>query len=436
MNENSLVKSLGNVPANKQDVGLLGKLIAIFYVIKFAFWILRKLFDFFLSERKALNDYARKKEFLEYKNDLKQKRQRQMIDVEPIEVSVQNVGEPRRVNDMLDKSSAELEYIFGKFFEKGEINILAGRTSVGKTYALYHILYCIADGTPSGMLGKDMDNHPFCSNLVIAYLGESSVSDVKSRFADHPKLLIFTKEDCSLLNKNLDYLLLNIRNQIAKLHDNTSCTIGLDNLSKLCDESSDWTRVGRFYSGLESIIAEAKKRNVIVSVILVCHTSKDSKYPSLGNFQGLQNKVNLCKNIVEIFPCGLGKEYKMLVPLKCKYDNTLEDKAFIIKQYKSEYEPQKLFEFCQMMDLNEALSLTKNMPEKSTPSSPVVEDVANSDIISVEKKGKGRPQTVSDDVILDISIDIKNGMTQSEACNNHAVSRSTYTSRAKALGLI
>lgn len=361
--------------------------------------------------------------------------------------SSNNADAPKRVSEMSAHTSVGLEYILGKFFEKGEISMLCGRTSMGKTYALYHILYSIAAGTSSGLFDDEIQNGTHVPNQVIAYLGESSESDIRSRFADHPNLRIFTKAQCAEFEQDVDKLVASVRNQVTNLNEGTDCTIGLDNMAKLCNESSNWTKVDKLYNGLESVIAEAKKRNVTVSVILIAHTNTDSKKPSLSNFKGLQSKVNLCKNILEIYPCGLGSEYKMLIPLKCKYDNNLQEKAYIIKQYKSDVEPQKLFEFVETMDLNDALNLGNVSATGSTLINSGADDTYEDDIdelavdgdghiyghsleeLVVGSKGKGRPKSVSDETIQAITNDIQNGMSKNAACKKYHVSRDAYNYR-------
>lgn len=346
-----------------------------------------------------------------------------VYDCKEITSADEKIDTPKRVKDMNGRSAVESEYILGKFFEKGEISILCGRTNTGKTYALYHILYGIADGKSSGLFDGALENDDKEPNQVIAYLGESSETDICNRFADHPNLRIFSKEQCAELNQDIDKLVTSIRKQVAQLANGTNCTIGLDNMAKLCDESSNWTNVDKLCNGLENVISEAKKRDITVSVILIVHTNTDSKRPSLKNFKGLQNKINLCKNILEIYPCGLGKEYKMLVPLKCKYDNTLEEKAFVIKQRKSNDKPQVLFEFVKSMILDEALNL-----ERKDDAETEVE-VKDEEILIDEKKRRGRPRRTSDDTIKMISEDVKNGMSESAACLKHNLPRSTYKSR-------
>ncbi|MBQ0155279.1 MAG: hypothetical protein KBT22_01735 [Bacteroidales bacterium] len=397
-----------------------------------------------VEESRVQESPAEKKwrEFIE-----QQEAQKKMMEAEVVISSSNNADAPKRVSEMSAHTSVGLEYILGKFFEKGEISMLCGRTSMGKTYALYHILYSIAAGTSSGLFDDEIENGTHVPNQVIAYLGESSEGDIRSRFADHPNLRIFTKEQCAEFEQDVDKLVASVRNQVANLNEGTDCTIGLDNMAKLCNESSNWTKVDKLYNGLESVIAEAKKRNVTVSVILIAHTNTDSKKPSLSNFKGLQSKVNLCKNILEIYPCGLGSEYKMLIPLKCKYDNNLQEKAYIIKQYKSDVEPQKLFEFVETMDLNDALNLGNVSATGSTLINSGADDTYEDDIdelavdgdghiyghsleeLVVGSKGKGRPKSVSDETIQAITNDIQNGMSKNAACKKYHVSRDAYNYR-------
>lgn len=84
----------------------------------------------------------------------------------------------------------------------------------------------------------------------------------------------------------------------------------------------------------------------------------------------MKNKGNLCKNILEIFPHPTDNQCKLLVPTKCKYDDTLQEKAFIVRRFKSEDEPYKLFEYVETKDLNEALEDTKKATEKKSAGAP------------------------------------------------------------------
>lgn len=366
---------------------------------------------------------------------------------------------PKPISELVfNQRDSEIRYLFARFFEVGTISILAGRTNCGKTYLLYHILYTIAEGLPSGLVDDELDNNEFLSE-VVAYMGESTVADLQSRYKSHPNLRIFHGDDCALFGTDVDLLVKSIKECVDK-KTSGQIVIALDNLKKLIGEARDYTKFESLRVKLETVIAEAKMRGVTVSVILVVHTVPDAKTPNINNLGGVKSKTEMTKNIVEMFPLEkLGKEYTMLVPIKCKYDNTLSEKGFIIKQYKSDNEPEKLFERVATMDWEKAVQLkSKDIDELSpetyklsvnsnsvaTDSSLSSSSVSTNTPIALSlvttntpvSSSVGRPQTVSEDVILDISIDIQNGMTQKEACSKHAVPRSTYTSRAKALGLI
>jgi hypothetical protein len=346
---------------------------------------------------------------------------------------------PKSIEELeFNPRNSEIRYLLAHFFEAGTISILAGRTNCGKTYLLYHILYAIAEGFPSGLVDDELDRNEFMAE-VVAFLGESSVADLRSRFPSHHSIRVIPSGDCALLETDVDRLVQSIKD-IVDNKQKGHLVVALDNLKKLIGEGRDYSKFELLRPKLEGVIADAKKRDVTVSVIMVAHTDPGAKTPGVDNLGGAKSKVEMTKNIVEIFPMEkLGNEYVMLVPIKCKYDNTLSENGYIIKQYKSKDEDEsgKLFERVGTMKWAKALKLknTKELkmcfPEKADLFDSSSSDVANAQIIA----NVGRPKKVSDDYIFKIADDIKAGMSQSDACSKYGVARSTFLSRAKSLGL-
>lgn len=411
-----------------------------------------------MKEREQLSRLKREERELESmlrKDELEQKRLFKMQSLRSMEENsmsgVSDSGEkveivPKSIDDLeINSRNSEIRYLFAHFFEAGTISILAGRTNCGKTYLLYHILYAIAHGFTSGLVDDELDRNEYMSE-VVAFLGESSVADLKSRFPSYPSIRVIPGDDCALLGTDVDSLVKSIK-EIVDEKKSGHLVVALDNLKKLIGEARDYSKFELLRSKLEAVIAEAKKRGVTLSVIMVAHTDPDAKTPSLANLGGAKSKVEMTKNIVEMFPLpNLGGQYVMIVPIKCKYDNTLSENGYIIKQYKSEGEPEKMFERVGTMEWAKALKLkpkdlVKCFPEKadlfvSSSSDANTQVAATYGATNTQVTANvGRPQSVLDDDILNIAIAIDNGMSQTAACAQYNVPRSTYSGRAKALGL-
>lgn len=366
-----------------------------------------------------------KTKLYDYKKNVNEKRE----EVEEAEINKMAESEPiESINDVLSTPCEEEKNLVGPIFPYGGITLLAGEKGLGKTSLITQALFQL-----SGSKEHELFPETKIDNIqqVVYFDYELTKEQFKNRYKNIPfKNIKFIWD--SVREGSSSYLIKRINKILSEKKGHT--TIVIDNLTKIRDLNSP-KNCRNFYTELENIRTEYKKKNIIVSFIIVAHVIlKKPKYKpvDLEDIQTSSRFINFADSIIVI-----GRtRFKETVLLKvCKNRNGKESNgsAYVFKKEESDflhYEYQGEYAESDVLPTKDGILKSISTIKENT-------QVNSEENISVGKsKTVGRKPKLSKEDVIQMLYLRSQGMSKGAVSRKYGVERQGYNQAVKRYGLV
>lgn len=349
-------------------------------------------------------------------------------EIEEDEINKIAEAEPiESFNETLSKPSEEEKNLIGPIFPSGGITLLAGEKGLGKTSLITQALFQLSGSKEYELFPETkMDK----IQQVIYFDYELTRDQFKNRYKNiQSKDIKFIWD--SVREGSSSYLIKRINRILSEKKGHT--TIVIDNLTKIKDLNSP-NNCRNFYTELETIRAEYKKQNIVVSFIIVAHVNlKKPKYKpvDLEDIQTSSRFINFADSVILI-----GRtRFKEAVLLKvCKNRNGKESNgsAYVFKKEESDflhYEYQGEFTESDVLP-------TKDGILKSISTLKKYNQGNNNEVEYIKEAKRGRkPQLSKEDVIQMLRFRSQ-GMSKNAVSRRYGLTRQGYNKAVNRYGLV
>lgn len=382
------IKYSGSVKSCDQTIGCICK-----WVVKGAYAL--GLFEIFKKTTISNNNHINKMDEIKYEHECKMEemreanklakdkigyaekiRQERHAKVDDAQVEVPTSGfsdkndesslyEAKTLNDIIaENPDTEFKPLVGDLITCGGINILYGPTGLGKSILVEQIGIETAEGKASCLV----PNSEKCTPQNVKYLdSELDENDICSRYGKYGYFFPENLERSEIIfespEKFADYI-----EKLASQETSDSLYI-IDNLLTICP-ALNGEKSKSFFRKLKGIQRETRKRGVILTFIIVGHTTKNyTGGPiQLKDLSGSFNVSAMATGIYGITPYLSSGKLIQLEVLKSRRKCDIGTKYILEKQEK----PYVHFSYC------EVVPTTKMSCDSVSDTSQVGQSVANS----------------------------------------------------------
>ena len=165
------------------------------------------------------------------------------------------------------------QWLVGNVINMGGTHLIVGAKSIGKTIFVTTLADAISKGTEYRLFVSDNANPCYQPpQQVFLYDLEMQYSDLNKRNGKHGYSFSYISR-CDHSSFTVDSWLRNVKNVIDGLTCNA--TIILDNITRLESDISQPIIAKKLFDGIKSLKNEAKMKGVIVTFILIAHTTNN-----------------------------------------------------------------------------------------------------------------------------------------------------------------
>lgn len=253
----------------KEFVSVLGACVSLY----FSYW---------LFKLKTKEKTEAVKDVYKYKCDMDIEKAQAIhnIKTQGNEVDSQNTTQEEEeskwedFNDAVYKHADEVyDWLVGNVINKGGTHLIIGAKSIGKTILVTTIADAISKGKEYRIFVED-ETVPCCQppQKVYLYDLEMQYSDLKKRNGKHG--YTFTNIiRCAHRSFTVESWLRNVKKVVDGLTGDA--TIILDNITRLESDITQPIYGRKLFDGIKSLKEEAKERGVVVTFILIAHTTNN-----------------------------------------------------------------------------------------------------------------------------------------------------------------